>query len=93
MSRRKQAKPRSVKAVEEGDSSEFSGNWDSASIQPGIHFVTGYVFSQSDLRLITFWMSHSTESQFLISVPHGPQCSTPREHGGKREEKGGEREV
>ncbi|XP_048829645.1 zinc finger protein 423-like [Brienomyrus brachyistius] len=31
MSRRKQAKPRSVKAVEEGESSEFAGTWESSS--------------------------------------------------------------
>ncbi|XP_066541773.1 zinc finger protein 423 isoform X3 [Hoplias malabaricus] len=31
MSRRKQAKPRSVKAVEEADSAEFTGSWDSSA--------------------------------------------------------------
>ncbi|XP_049339659.1 zinc finger protein 423 isoform X2 [Astyanax mexicanus] len=31
MSRRKQAKPRSVKAVEEADSAEFTGSWDSTT--------------------------------------------------------------
>ncbi|XP_072550961.1 zinc finger protein 423 [Salminus brasiliensis] len=31
MSRRKQAKPRSVKAVEEADSAEFTGSWDSST--------------------------------------------------------------
>ncbi|XP_035646840.1 zinc finger protein 423 isoform X2 [Oncorhynchus keta] len=36
MSRRKQAKPRSVKAVEEGESSEFAGNWDSSSVQTDV---------------------------------------------------------
>uniref|UniRef100_A0A4W5P865 C2H2-type domain-containing protein n=1 Tax=Hucho hucho TaxID=62062 RepID=A0A4W5P865_9TELE len=36
MSRRKQAKPRSVKAVEEGESSEFARNWDSSSVQTDV---------------------------------------------------------
>ncbi|XP_034061781.1 LOW QUALITY PROTEIN: zinc finger protein 423 [Gymnodraco acuticeps] len=33
MSRRKQAKPRSVKAVEEGESSECGGTWDESTVQ------------------------------------------------------------
>ncbi|XP_028305502.1 zinc finger protein 423 isoform X4 [Gouania willdenowi] len=33
MSRRKQAKPRSVKAVEEGESSECGGTWDESTLQ------------------------------------------------------------
>ncbi|XP_056138705.1 zinc finger protein 423 isoform X2 [Lampris incognitus] len=33
MSRRKQAKPRSVKAVEEGESSECRGTWDESTVQ------------------------------------------------------------
>ncbi|XP_062386459.1 zinc finger protein 423-like, partial [Sardina pilchardus] len=37
MSRRKQAKPRSVKAVEEGETStEFAGSWDSSSVQTDV---------------------------------------------------------
>ncbi|XP_028813432.1 zinc finger protein 423 isoform X2 [Denticeps clupeoides] len=36
MSRRKQAKPRSVKAVEEGETSEFTGTWDSSSVQTDV---------------------------------------------------------
>ncbi|XP_018582161.1 zinc finger protein 423 isoform X1 [Scleropages formosus] len=36
MSRRKQAKPRSVKAVEEGQSSEFAGNWESSSVHTDV---------------------------------------------------------
>lgn len=36
MSRRKQAKPRSVKAVEEGESSECTGTWDESTVQTGV---------------------------------------------------------
>ncbi|XP_072290508.1 zinc finger protein 423 isoform X1 [Eucyclogobius newberryi] len=36
MSRRKQAKPRAVKAVEEGESSKCTGPWDESSIQTGV---------------------------------------------------------
>ncbi|XP_039463706.1 zinc finger protein 423-like, partial [Oreochromis aureus] len=36
MSRRKQAKPRSVKAVEEGESSECGGTWDGSTVQTDI---------------------------------------------------------
>ncbi|XP_035859029.1 zinc finger protein 423 isoform X1 [Sander lucioperca] len=36
MSRRKQAKPRSVKAVEEGESSECGGTWDESTVQTDV---------------------------------------------------------
>ncbi|CDQ87096.1 unnamed protein product [Oncorhynchus mykiss] len=92
MSRRKQAKPRSVKAVEEGESSEFAGNWDSSSVQTGIRFVIRKCAAcQAAVRSATqirFYMSHSrstarlpTESESLISIPHGPECSALRERG------------
>ncbi|KAG7468676.1 hypothetical protein MATL_G00145860 [Megalops atlanticus] len=36
MSRRKQAKPRSVKAVDEGESAELAGSWESSSVQTDV---------------------------------------------------------
>ncbi|XP_015252859.1 PREDICTED: zinc finger protein 423-like [Cyprinodon variegatus] len=36
MSRRKQAKPRSVKAVEEGEPSEGGGTWDESAVQTDV---------------------------------------------------------
>ncbi|KAJ8335497.1 hypothetical protein SKAU_G00388390 [Synaphobranchus kaupii] len=36
MSRRKQAKPRSVKAVDEGEGSEFTGSWESPSVHTDV---------------------------------------------------------
>ncbi|CAL8292778.1 unnamed protein product [Boreogadus saida] len=36
MSRRKQAKPRSVKAVEDGESSECGGTWDESNVQTDV---------------------------------------------------------
>ncbi|KAG7279787.1 hypothetical protein CRUP_008857, partial [Coryphaenoides rupestris] len=41
MSRRKQAKPRSVKAVEDGESSECGGTWDESNVQTEVPAAEG----------------------------------------------------